>query len=281
MTFLVTVDWLHDRMNESGEDIVVLDTRFDLHDSEVGHKAYLDGHIPGAVYLDLNQDLSGEKKQHGGSHPLPDIETFAERLGSAGIDNQKAVVIYDQGNDMFASRCWWLLAYYGHEKVFLLDGGFASWRDKGYPVSRKIPHPVPETFLPKIQTEQVVDIDYVKQKAGDSNSHLIDSRSPQRYLGKTEPLYQKAGHIPGAKNFFWKQVLTDSGSWKSKAELMDHFASLPADEEIIVSCGSGVSACPNIIALKAAGYQNVKLYPGSFSDWISYPENNVVTEKDE
>ncbi|SDM92355.1 sulfurtransferase [Sediminibacillus halophilus] len=281
MDVFVTADWLYDRIKESAElDIVVLDTRFELTDPEAGKQAYLQGHIPGAVHFDLNQDLSGEKGEHGGSHPLPEPETFAEKLGNAGIGSQTTVVIYDQGNDMFAARCWWLLTYYGHERTFLLEGGLESWEKHGYSLSREIPVPKPKTFLPDIQDHQVVDIDYVKQKMVDSTSHLIDSRSPQRYLGKTEPLYQKAGHIPGATNYFWKQVLTDTGRWKSDEELKMHFAPLPPAEEIIVSCGSGVSACPNILALQAAGYQNVKLYPGSFSDWISYPENKVSTRMD-
>ncbi len=282
MSFLVTAEWLFERLQEPAEeDIVVLDTRFELMDPEAGKRAYFQGHIPGAVHFDLNQDLSGEKDEHGGSHPLPNPAIFADKLGDAGIGSKTTVVIYDEGNDMFAARCWWLLTYYGHERSFLLDGGLESWKKHGYPVSREIPVSKPKSFSPDIQSQQVVDIDYIKQKIDDSTSHLIDSRSPQRYLGKTEPLYHKAGHIPGANNYFWKQVLTDDGKWKSEEELKKHFAELPADEEIIVSCGSGVSACPNILALQAAGYQNVKLYPGSFSDWISYPENEVSTEVDE
>ncbi|SDK27478.1 sulfurtransferase [Sediminibacillus albus] len=278
MSFLITADELYQRLlGAATENIAVVDVRFHLADPSAGKKAYLEGHIPNAVYLDLNQHLSGELGDHGGSHPLPDQEAFVNILGRSGIDEQTMVIVYDQENDMFAARCCWLLQYFGHSNVFILDGGLNAWINQGYQLSRDIPAPIPKTFVPRPRDKEVVDMKQLKQKMRKEESILIDSRSYERYIGETEPLYAKAGHIPGAKNYFWKDVLTEDGHWKSIKELKEHFSDLPKQKEIIVSCGSGVSACPNILALQAAGYSNVKLYPGSFSDWISYPDNQVAT----
>ncbi|MDY0406977.1 sulfurtransferase [Virgibacillus sp. 179-BFC.A HS] len=272
MTYLISVDRLKKREKEN---TVIVDVRFDLQDAQAG-KAYIQAHIPGAVYLDLNQDLSSKKQKHGGSHPLPDMELLAAKLGNIGIGPDTTVVIYDADNDMFAPRLWWLLHHLGHEKAYVLDGGFKRWVDEGNPTTAEIPRSQPKTFRLNPKHSDTVDINQVKEKLAGNEAILIDSRAKDRYLGKTEPLYKKAGHIPGAKNYFWKNVLDDSGKWKTIEALQDHFKDLPKDKEIIVSCGSGVSACPNILALKTAGFSNVKLYPGSFSDWISYDDNPVA-----
>lgn len=276
MEYFVTSDWL--RENKHDKDMVIVDVRFQLQDPDAGRKAYLEGHIPGAVYLDLNKDLSGTPEKHGGSHPLPDIDTFAAKLGSIGISNDTAVVIYDAQNDMFASRAWWLLYYVGHEHAYMLDGGLEAWVAKGYELTTDVPALNAEEFHPHVRMDETVDMEAVKDRAEDSV--LLDSRSKDRYLGETEPRYNKAGHIPGAKNYFWKNVLDGNGYWKNADDLAAHFKNLPKDGEIIVSCGSGVSACPNVVALKRAGFTNVKLYPGSYSDWISYDENKTETKKE-
>ncbi|SFB05432.1 thiosulfate/3-mercaptopyruvate sulfurtransferase [Lentibacillus halodurans] len=275
MSVIVDPDWLMNRLENTPENTVVVDTRFKLTDPDAGRKAYVKGHIPQAVYLDLNKDLSGKQTKHGGTHPLPDMDMFAAKVGNIGIDHDTTVVIYDQQNDMFASRLWWLLNYMGHEDVYVLDGGFDGWVEQGYDVTIEIPSLEPKDFDPEIRDNEEVDIDEVKDKLQHQSATLIDSRSQDRYLGKTEPLYKKAGHIPGAKNFFWKHVLDENGKWKKQTDLEEHFSALSKNDEIIVSCGSGVSACPNILALKSAGYENVKLYPGSFSDWISYDDNKI------
>lgn len=255
------------------EDIVTVDVRFELSDPDAGRKAYLEGHILGAVYLDLDRDLSGKVGKHGGSHPLPDIATITAKLGHVGIANDTKVVIYSANNDMFASRMAWLLYFVGHDDVYLLDGGLEAWVNMGYELTIETPTLEPKEYHPHVRIDETVDMETVRDRGDDIV--LIDSRAKDRYLGKTEPRYKKAGHIPGATNFFWKDVLKENGEWKSNDELEDHFSDLSKDKEIIVSCGSGVSACPNVIALKAAGFNNVKLYPGSFSDWISYDENKV------
>ncbi|SFE15675.1 thiosulfate/3-mercaptopyruvate sulfurtransferase [Lentibacillus persicus] len=280
MSVVVSTEWLNDRLKNHPENTVVVDTRFDLMDPDAGRKIYLNGHIPQAVYLDLNKDLSEKPQKHGGSHPLPDMEMFAAKVGNIGIDHDTTVVVYDQRNDMFAARLWWLLQYMGHEDVHLLDGGFEQWEKEGYSVTTEVPALKAKDFKPVFRENDVADIEEVQEKLQHHKATLIDSRSKARYLGETEPLYNRAGHIPGAKNFFWKNVLDEEGKWKEVSELERNFSSLSKDDEIIVSCGSGVSACPNVLALKSAGFRNVKLYPGSFSDWISYEENEVET-KDE
>ncbi|WP_373894991.1 sulfurtransferase [Virgibacillus sp. CBA3643] len=277
MTYLISVNRLKNRLENNQDNTVIVDVRFQLDDPDAGRKMYLENHLPGAVYMDLNKDLAGRAEKHGGKHPLPDLDMFAAKIGKIGIDHHTSVVIYDQENDMFAARLWWLLNYLGHEKVYVLDGGYTRWIAEGNEVTDEIQTLEAKDFRPVVRENQVADIEEVKGKLEDHSAVLIDSRTKDRYLGKTEPLYVKAGHIPGARNFFWKDVLTGKGFWKKKEELRDHFASLSKDEEIIVSCGSGISACPNVLALKMAGYNNVKLYPGSFSDWISYEDNEVAT----
>lgn len=280
MSHFINVNRLKSRLENHQNNTVIIDVRFQLNDPDAGRKAYLENHLPGAVYLDLNKDLSSNKAKHGGSHPLPDMEMFANKIRHLGIDHDTTVVIYDKNNDMFAARCWWLLDYTGLEKVYILDGGYDQWVKEGNTVTDEVPALEAKEFEPAYRENQIADIDEVKEKLANNSAILIDSRSKERYLGKTEPLYMKAGHIPGAKNFFWQDVLNGDGLWKKEAALENHFASLPKDQEIIVSCGSGVSACPNVLALKTAGYEHVKLYPGSYSDWISYEENKVAKQEE-
>ena len=280
MSYIVTSEWVSKHLEERDNDLVMVDCRFELQSPDVGKRLYIDNHLPTAVYLDLNKDLSGPTQQHGGNHPLPDMHEFAEKLGNLGIDEKTTVVVYDQANEMYAPRLWWLLTYMGHEDVYVLDGGYEKWVAEGRTVTQEIVTRTPKVFTPHIQEDEKVDMDEVKEKLSNQSAILIDSRAKDRYLGKVEPMYSKAGHIPGAKNYFFKGVLKDNGLWKNTQEIEAHFADLPKDQEIIVSCGSGVSACPNIIALKQAGYRNVKLYPGSYSDWISYEDNEVETREE-
>ncbi|GAB3790918.1 sulfurtransferase [Virgibacillus kimchii] len=280
MSYLVSVNRLKNRLESPRNNTVIVDVRFQLSDPDAGRKLYLKDHLPGAVYMDLDKDLSGKQEKHGGNHPLPDMNMFTAKLGNIGIDNDTTVIIYDQSNDMFAARMWWMMHYLGHEKAYVLDGGYERWIMDGNEVTSEIPQLEAKTYEPSIRTEAKADIDEVKEKLKNQSARLIDSRSRERYLGKVEPLYGKAGHIPGAENYFWKGILNENGKWKKPEELQSHFKAFDKEEEIIVSCGSGISACPNVLALKLAGYENVKLYPGSFSDWISYEENQVETKEE-
>jgi len=277
MVFLITPESLHTKLKK--EDIVIIDVRSNLQNPDVGEEQYDESHLPDAYYLHLDKDLSGEVKTHGGNHPLPNIKKLAKKVGEMGIDFDTEIVIYDAENDMYAPRAWWLLYYMGHEKTYILEGGFKAWRKQGYEVTKKIPSRKPTSFVPRVREDVIATLDDVKERDNE-RAILIDSRTKERYLGQTEPLYKKAGHIPGAKNFFWKDVLDENGNWKKIDQLKDHFSMIADKDEVIVSCGSGISACPNFLALKMAGFQHVKLYPGSFSDWISYEENPVEKKEE-
>jgi len=278
MSMIVEPKWLLARMYEP--DLVVVDCRFQLGAPEAGRGAYEQDHIPGALYADLEADLSAPIGEHGGRHPLPDTAAYAAFISRLGIDHETRVVAYDDQGGAFAARFWWLMRYHGHGKTYILDGGYSRWRALGYPISdAKPPVIVPKTFVPQVQTEMVVDVDEVRRRLSDvATTVLLDSREPRRYLGLEEPIDRVAGHIPGAVNSFWKDSLTDEGTWKSADEQRQRFVEmkLDRDEEIIVYCGSGVTACPNLLALEQAGYRNVKLYAGSWSDWISYEGNPVA-----
>ncbi|GIP63552.1 thiosulfate sulfurtransferase [Virgibacillus pantothenticus] len=280
MTYVISVERLKNRLKNNLKNTVIIDVRFQLMDPEAGRKAYLQDHIPGAIFMDIEKDLSGKKLKHGGNHPLPDLTMLAAKLGKVGVDHDTTVVLYDDHNDMFAARAWWLLHYMGHNKVYVLDGGYTRWKETGNETTVEIPQLKPKLFHLKMRPNQTANMEEVKEKVKQNAAVLIDSRAKERYLGDHEPMYARAGHIPGAKHYFWKDVLDANGSWKKKEALEKQFASLSKDEEIIVSCGSGISACPNILALKSLGFKNVKLYPGSFSDWISYEDNEVAIGED-
>lgn len=277
MQNIVSTEWLADEIQSNNKKLVIVDTRFNLSDIEEGYRHYLEGHLPSAVYIDLEKDLSAPIAKHGGRHPLPDVDMLAKRLGDLGISNDSKVVIYDDQGGMVASRLWWLLNYIGVSNAAVLDGGWKKWTSENKPVTTVVPHPSPKTLLPQLNHDwKWVDHVEVKKKLHQPDTILIDSRENPRYLGEFEPIDPIAGHIPGAKNYFWKDVLNEEGSWREREELIDHFSDIPLSKEVIVYCGSGVSACPNILALKEAGYSNVKLYAGSWSDWISYSNNPVA-----
>ena len=195
---LISPQWLAN--HTSDPNLIIIDCRFSLADPELGKKQYQESHIPGAFYLDLNQDLSNPVQEHGGRHPLPNLEKLAQKLAIIGVKYQETfIVAYDDSRFAFASRLWWLLTYMGHEKVALLDGGFSGWQ-KEYPVTNEIPTQNNGFFQPQIQAKIVVDIETVKSKKDLSRVILVDSRDSDRYLGKYEPIDPIAGHIPGAVN---------------------------------------------------------------------------------
>ncbi|HEU5138634.1 MAG TPA: sulfurtransferase [Bacillales bacterium] len=271
---LVDAEWLVQRLRN--DNVVVADCRFELKDAKAGRRQYEQSHIPGAVYFDLEEDLSGPAGEHGGRHPLPDIDAFAKKVGDSGIDQSKQVVVYDDQNGSFAARLWWMLAYLGHDNVSVLDISYSKWLEAGYSVSSEPPHPEECEFVPHVRSEMVVDIEKVKQEKDKDEVMLIDSRAPERYLGETEPIDPKAGHIPGAINRFWKENVGDDGKWKTPDELKEELKPFD-DKDLIVYCGSGVTANANVLALKAIG-KEARLYVGSWSDWSSYSENPVETK---
>ncbi|MEY8346726.1 sulfurtransferase [Bacillus cereus] len=275
---IVTVEWLRDHIED--EHVRVVDCRFDLADPKWGRKQYEQEHIPHALYFDLNLDLSSPVTKHGGRHPLPTIQDFAEKLSQAGIDEHTTVVAYDSQAGAMASRLWWLLTYVGHQKVYVLNGGFPLWKESGLPTTTEIPTIERKEFTPGVQDNMLVTMEDVKEKIRtNADITLIDSREPKRYAGIEEAVDHTAGHIPTAENYFWKAGITAEGKFNDKTNQENRFQHLNKEKETIVYCGSGVTACPNILALQIAGFRNVKLYAGSWSDWISYPENQIAKEE--
>lgn len=269
-SFVVSCEWLFEHLDNP--QVVIVDCRFSLAEPELGRHQYQESHIKGAYYLDLNEDLSSPVGEHGGRHPLPNPIELANKLSAIGVNPQKIVVAYDDSRLAFASRLWWLLRYLGHEQVAVLDGGFSAWKKAEYPVTSIIPETQKATFVPNLQSQMVVDISIVKSRKDSQQVVLVDSRERERYLGITEPIDKIAGHIPGAINYPWQQVTDSSGYILPQQQQRQRWLELENPKEIFVYCGSGVTACVNLLSLEIAGIHTGKLYAGSWSDWISYLE---------
>ena len=253
-----------------------IDARFDLADPAQGAAAYAAGHVPGAVFFDLDDDLSGRPGTHGGRHPLPDMEELAAKLGARGVSQDHAVVVYDQVGAMYAARAWWLLRYAGHQNVRFLDGGLDAYLKAGGELTQApTVHPA-VTFELNTRPQMVVDARHVKTRLDRSDTLLMDARAGERFRGEVEPLDPKAGHIPGAVNRFYQDALV-GGMFKPKEQLAEFVAPAQQASEVIAYCGSGVSAAHLVLALEEAGVQAPKLYAGSWSDWVSYDEHPVAT----
>lgn len=271
--YLVDVSWLSNHLNDP--QLVIVDTRFSLAAPNQGRHQYQDVHIPGAHYLDLNQDLSSPVQAHGGRHPLPDWDTFVQKLSQLGISSESPkgptqVVIYDDSRFAFAARLWWMLRYLGHEKVAILDGGIQAWKDADMPLRRDIPSAQVGNFKPEIQSNWIVNIEDVRQRKDLPAVTVIDSRSPERWRGEVEPIDPIAGSVAGSINSFWKDITTENGQLKSAEQLTQHWADVDPETDVIVYCGSGVTACVNLFSMVVAGHAMHKLYPGGWSDWCSY-----------
>lgn len=272
---IVSTDWLQERLQE--KNLIIFDCRFNLAEPAEGARLYEKNHIPTAVYAHLEHHLSGEKGTAGGRHPLPDLQAFQAFLESRGVSNDSIVVAYDDGLSMFAGRLWWLLTYVGHKNVFILDGGYNEWTKNGCAVSAERPIRQSTTYRLHVQKEMIAGLEDVKAASSKNKALLIDARAPERYLGETEPLDRVPGHIPGAINRFFAEGMKE-GKWKNAEEQKKRFKGIDSNEPVIVYCGSGVSATSNVIALKLAGYTDVKLYPGSYSEWSSDPALPIETK---
>ncbi|CAH2715573.1 3-mercaptopyruvate sulfurtransferase [Neobacillus rhizosphaerae] len=274
MKYVKDKEWLLKNLNE--KNVRIVDCRFSLAESQKGKIEYLHQHVPGAVFFDLEKDLSGTVGEHGGRHPLPNVVELVSKLENAGISDDTTIIAYDNGEGAFAARFWWLLHYLGHEHVYVLDGGFNGWLNENYPLTANIPSYEKADFHVNLKSELIATVEEVKEvvEKQQINKMLIDSREEKRYLGLEEPIDKKAGHIPGAINKPWMEGFKGS-QYLSAEEQRQRFSDVDANQQIIVYCGSGVTATPNFLALKEAGFEKVKLYAGSFSDWISYKENKV------
>ncbi|QIZ09659.1 sulfurtransferase [Priestia megaterium] len=274
MKFVKDKEWLLKSLTES--NVRVVDCRFSLAEPEKGRQEYLKGHLPSAVFFDLEKDLSSPVQVHGGRHPLPRLEEFIMKLEKEGINENTVVVAYDTGEGAYAARFWWLLQYLGHENVYVLDEGFNGWAAANYPVTKDIPSFEKVKFHRNLKPELLATTEEVKEVVEKQleNKILIDSRESKRYLGLEEPIDKKAGHIPGAINKPWMEGIR-GGRYKQAEEQRQRFSDIEPNMDIIVYCGSGVTATPNYLALKEAGFNKVKLYVGSFSDWISYADHKI------
>ena len=256
-------------------DWIIVDCQYDLADTNAGYQSYLSEHIPGAVYASLHGDLSGEPVTDRGRHPVPAPDALAAKFTAMGIANDKQVVAYDLSGGVFAARLWWLLNYAGHNRVAVLDGGLDAWTQAGYQLETGENQPLAGNFNAAINARALVRLNEVE-----TVPRLVDARDPDRYAGKAEPLDQVAGHIPGALNHYWKNNLDEHGRFLAPGRLRQGFQGTYTGvqaEEVVFYCGSGVSACHNLLAAVHAGYPLSRLYAGSWSEWSSDPARAVAT----
>jgi len=274
MNPLITTNQLQELLN-SGAKILICDCRFDLAQVSAGREAYAKGHIPGAIYVDLDKDLSGSKTGANGRHPLPDPDQWATTRRRLGIDSDSHVIAYDSQSSAFASRLWWMLRAIGHDKVQVLDGGLESWKGQ---ISTEIFAPAPLAKHPEpVAYQGLVLLDEILDNLASQRKTVIDARSPDRFHGQNETLDPVAGHIPGSLNRFFKNNLEGS-TFKSAEILRKEFAEMLGNSQasdVIHLCGSGVTACVNLLAMEQAGLGGSLLYAGSWSEWCTDPKRPV------
>jgi thiosulfate/3-mercaptopyruvate sulfurtransferase len=273
---LVSPAQLAGLLEDERDPPAVLDVRWEL-GAPPGRPEYLKGHIPGAVFVDLEADLSATQARDGsgGRHPLPKAGAFTRSMRAAGVRAGCGAIAYDAGNALAAARAWWLLRYFGHRQVAVLDGGFAAWTSAGYPVQTEVPVVIPGDFEARPGGMPLIDAGDVAPVAG--RGVLLDARASERFSGESEPVDPVAGHIPGAVNLPATALLDEAGRFLSPAELRTAFAAegVSAGVPVAAYCGSGVTAAQEVLALELAGVQ-AALYAGSWSDWISDPTRPVA-----
>ena len=277
MSNIVNANWLKENLNN--EKLVIVDCRFDLMDKNYGKNSYEKSHIENAVRVDIETQLSAPVTTHGGRHPLPSIEDLKSTFENIGISNDSIVVAYDEGDLSGPARLWWILKYLGHKEVYVLDGGIDSFKEAGGKVTTKETTVKKGNFEVHLNEDMRVDMEYVKNRLHNKDIAIVDCRDHRRYIGEFEPVYKRAGHIPSALNYFWMDILNkndDKLTIKSDEDLKKHFKELNNYDEVIIYCGSGITASPVSLALNEANIPH-KLYAGSFSDWISYDDNEVET----
>ena len=262
-------------------DAFVVDCSHDLANPQAGERDYAAAHIPGALFLHLDRDLSAPTTGRNGRHPLPDAQAFADRLAQLGLSQNQQVVAYDRAGGGFAVRLWWMLRWLGHDAVAVLDGGWQAWLATGGAQESAEPAPRPRgNFSRRPSLAGEVPAKGVLDNLRSANKLVLDARAPERYAGEVEPLDPVAGHIPGAKNRFFQTNLQPDGTFKSREQLREEFTALLEDwdpRDVIHHCGSGVSGCHNLLAMTHAGMDGSLLYPGSWSEWCANPEHPVAT----
>ena len=276
-TTLVSADELARHLDDASW--IVCDCRHDLADYEAGRRGFADAHIPGARFLHLDEDLSGPKTGVNGRHPLPHPATLALRLGALGIDDSKQVVAYDASGGPYAARLWWMLRWLGHTRVAVLDGGWQAWISGGHPVTADTSAVKPTTYTPRRHADLAVDAAYVQAHLADGHVGVVDARSADRFRGENETLDPVGGHIPGATNRFFRLNLGAEGGFKDAGTLKSEFDALLSGRDprgVVHQCGSGVTACHNLLAMEHAGLAGSRLFPGSWSEWVSDPSRPVA-----
>lgn len=259
---------------------VIVDCRYDLQADEWGQQQYLEAHIPGAVYVSLSQDLSAPVTGRNGRHPLPSHDAMASTFSRLGISDDVQVVAYDQDSGMFASRLWWMLRYAGHSNVAVLDGGWTKWRAEARPARGGTETRDAVTFTPQWHDDWSVDVTAVAAVHQDPATLLLDARAPERFEGRVEPLDRLPGHIPGAANHPYRSNLAADNTMLPATTLREQFTrdlrgKTPA--QTIMYCGSGVTACQNLLAMEHAGLPGARLFVGSWSEWSADPARPVET----
>lgn len=259
---------------ERGDDarLRVIDARFELLDPSAGRRMYREGHVEGALFVDLDDDLSDPQPpgRVGGRHPLPDMRSFVRHLAERGVGDEHEVVVYDQGGSMFAARAWWMLRYAGHGEVRVLNGGYRAYLDAGGEPSVGKPAYAPARLSLRLRPEMVATRIDVRDRLYDESVAIVDARGPERYRGEVEPLDPKPGHIPSAANVPFERTFDDDGRLLPPGTLRERFGAALGREEVVNYCGSGVSAAHNVLALEAAHVKGARLYVGSWSDWCSH-----------
>lgn len=279
MTYTTLVSAATLQQNLNNPNWVIVDCRFSLSDAEAGAYAYRHGHLPDARYAHLDKDLSSAITDLTGRHPLPDFTLLVKKLGAWGISNNHQVIAYDDAGGAFAGRLWWLLRCLGHEHVAVLDGGIKYWQKLALPVTTTLPAITPATFRPYLNSGCWLNALQVQNGLAQRSICLIDARTPERYRGEQEPIDPVAGHIPHALNRAFQLNLDNSGLFLSAGQLRSQFSRLTgntAPEQVVHTCGSGVTACHNLLAMEHAGLTGSKLYAGSWSEWIR-DKNRPVT----
>lgn len=254
--------------------LCIIDARYELSDVAAGRNAWVQAHVPGAVHLDLGRDLSGPAAEHGGRHPLPELDRMTDVFGAAGVGPDSHVVVYDTDTGMYAARVWWMLRYLGFDAVQVLDGGFTDWTQADYPVSNEPTEARPTVFVPDVRAEMLASRDEVMAAIGNDAVLLVDARSPERFRGDAAVMDPVAGRIPGAVNLPHVNNV-QAGRLRPLEDLQQLYADVAAAPETIAYCGSGVSATLDVLAMVQAGLPMPRLYAGSWSDWSSYGDAPV------
>ena len=277
-TTLIDANTLSEQLRR--EDLSLFDCRFDLGNVSWGETEYARAHLPGALYLHLDRDLSSPISAQSGRHPLPDPGSFAARLAELGVTPESQIVAYDQGNGAYGARLWWLARWIGLRNVAVLDGGIAAWRAAGLPLETAVRTPKPSAFTPTVTPNAWVTSDAVDELRQRPGNLLVDARGAERFAGRNETLDPVAGHVPGARNRPFLDNLGADGRFLPADVLRQQFTTLLGStnaSSVVAMCGSGVTACHNLLALEHAGFSGARLYAGSWSEWIRDPRRPVAT----